>query len=68
MRFLLSTNGKIINTSSYIPVSVASVDEPTLVEGAGLTKKKSNAFSNFKISTNHESAKEKANKFINLKL
>jgi hypothetical protein len=55
--------------STYPTIQKAPVTEGPKVEGAGLKQNnKSKTFTSFKISTNTEPAKIKANKFINLKL
>lgn len=67
MTILITSNGRPVR-QKILNVEKITTDQPTPVEGSGLKKKKTNPFTNFKISTNTEPAKQKASKFINLKL
>ncbi len=67
MMYDFSDDGEPI-LSTYQGVQKTPVNQPAPVEGAGLKQNKSKTFSSFKISTNSQPAKEKVNKFINLKL
>ena len=67
MMYDFSDDGERILTT-YVGVQKATPNTTQVVEGAGLKQNKSKSFTNFKISTNSQPAKDKVNKFINLKL